>query len=380
MNIYIKIILWIFGIGILMSLGYWYKAGMKNLRYDAVRSRYEPVSSAFKDESARIMDEKYINGSREYITFEAPVREGSNETITRHGVLVKRKGARATLVIVHGFMCDKHDVDFVGLLLGDYIFQSSNGVVSAHDVYRYNTFIIDLRAHGENKDGQCCTFGRDEALDVIAAAQYLKRRKDLQTVPLGVYAFSMGAVASILAQAKTNIFDFGISDCPFDSTTNLIGRGLEHLKITLWGHEFAVPGRSLLHKYAYSPYVQSFLKFILKTVSKMDAGQVSTCIVPVNTVENAKKITVPWLFITCKNDEKAPPEAVTAVYNEAQGFKRLLITDGRRHFDSIFYGPARYQYKVHSFLRKVLNESYKAKVQEKIKIDGSNCLCGAEKK
>lgn len=320
--------------------------------------------------------QKYLNGTRERITFTVPESCGSTNTITRHGVLVTRKGARATMLIVHGFMCDKHDVDFVSLMLGEYVFQPKNGEEGPGEVHRYNTFTIDLRAHGENKKGQCCTFGRDEALDVLAAAQYIKNRPDLNQIPLGVYGFSMGAVSSILAQAQEPIFDFGISDCPFDSTTNLIGRGLEHLKITLWGYEFPVPGRSLLHRYAYNTYVQSFLKFILKTVSKMDSGQVATCIVPVNTVEKAKELRNPWFFITCKKDEKAPVEAVTAVYNQAQGFKRLLITDGRHHFDSLFYNPARYQYKVHSFMRKVLNGAYKNKVTQKTEVDNDGVKSG----
>jgi len=323
-------------------------------------------------------DQKYLNGTREHITFSVPESATSHKTITRQGVLVKRKGARATLLIVHGFMCDKHDVDFLSLLLGEYVFQPKNQddirQPALLDVYRYNTFTIDLRAHGENNQGQCCTFGRDEALDVLAAARYLKTRSDLNTVPLGVYGFSMGAVSSILAQAQDPIFDFGISDCPFDSTENIIGRGLEHLKIVVWGYEFPVPGRSLLHRYAYNSYVQSFLKFILKTVSKMDSGQVATCIVPVNTVEKAKYLTKPWFFITCKKDEKAPVEAVKKVYDQVQGFKRLLITDGRHHFDSLFYNPARYQYKVHNFMRKILNDTYKAKVTQKIEVDNEQSI------
>lgn len=350
--------------------------GLVGLIIGFLYSRYqqEPVACVVHDayELPIVLDskqQKYLNGRRERITFTVPESYGSIKTITRHGVLVTRKGARATMVIVHGFMCDKHDVDFVSLMLGEYVFQPKNGTDTPGEVHRYNTFTIDLRAHGENKKGQCCTFGRDEALDVLAAAQYIKSRPDLNRLPLGVYGFSMGAVSSILAQAQEPIFDFGISDCPFDSTTNLIGRGLEHLKITLWGYEFPVPGRSLLHRYAYNTYVQSFLKFILKTVSKMDSGQVATCIVPVNTVEKAKELKKPWFFITCKKDEKAPIEAVTAVYNQAQGFKRLLITDGRHHFDSLFYNPARYQYKVHSFMRKVLNGSYKNKVSQKTEVD-----------
>lgn len=347
--------------GLLLGLVYGYFYGRQQNKPD------QPVP----ENRATALDarqQKYLNGVREYVTFSVPETAGSQKMITRQGVLVTRKGARATLVIVHGFMCDKHDVDFLSLLLGEYVFQPKEGAENP-EVYRYNTFTIDLRAHGENSHGQCCTFGRDEALDVLAAARYIKSRADLKDLPLGVYGFSMGAVSSILAQAQEPIFDFGISDCPFDSTENIIGRGLEHLKIVLWGREFPVPGRSLLQRYAYNQYVQSFLKFILKTVSKMDAGQVATCMVPVNTVESARAIKKPWFFITCEKDEKAPVDAVKKVYDQAQGFKRLLVTHGRRHFDSLFYNPARYQYKVHNFMRKILNGSYVHKIPQKVKSD-----------
>ena len=311
--------------------------------------------------------------SREYISFEVPENAGSDKTIMRQGILVRRAGARATLLIVHGFMCDKYDIDFLSHLLGEHVVHAQPGSDEKDTVYRYNTFTIDLRAHGENKQNQCCSFGKNEALDVRAAAHYLKSRADLKEMPLGVYGFSMGAVSSIVAQSQEPLFDFGISDCPFDSTENIIARGLEHLKISLWGYEIPLPGRSLLHRYAYNPYVQSFLKLVFKAVSRMDSGNIAVCMAPVNTVDAAKSITKPWLFITCKNDEKAPVKAVTAVYNEAQGFKRLVVTQGRRHFDSLFYNTISYVERIHKHIRLVLDGSYTKKPCQKITIEGEEC-------
>ena len=95
---------------------------------------------------------------------------------------------------------------------------------------------FDFRAHGEHCDGQRCTFGRDEHLDVITAAHFLKNHPHLKNKPVIVYGFSMGAVAAIEAQAKDNsLFSAMILDCPFDSSENIIKRSLESMQFTFFG-------------------------------------------------------------------------------------------------------------------------------------------------
>src|SRR5262249_51019337 len=54
--------------------------------------------------------------------------------IERNGVLVRYKDAIATVLICHGFMCDKFDVSFLRRLF-------KKG--------RYNVMSFDFRAHGE---------------------------------------------------------------------------------------------------------------------------------------------------------------------------------------------------------------------------------------
>ena len=98
----------------------------------------------------------------------------------------------------------------------------------------------------------------------------------------------------------------------------------------------------------------------------MDGLHINTHIMPVNPVESIEAVSVPCLFITCKNDEKVSVDAVTAVYAGKPGYKRLRITNGRRHFDSFFYNPEKYAYKVHQWIEKFLNGDFKNKVQEKI--------------
>ena len=48
-------------------------------------------------------------------------------------------------------------------------------------------------------------------------------------------------------------------------------------------------------------------------------------------------------------------EAVESVYNGAAGYKRLWLTNGRRHFDSFFYNPETYTEQVQKFFSQVMN-------------------------
>lgn len=265
----------------------------------------------------------------------------SSNKIARNGVLVRNNDAKATILVCHGFMCDKYDV---GMLRK--IFKKK----------QFNVMTFDFRAHGQESKGQYCTFGRDEALDVIAAAQFLRKHPELEDKPLFAYGFSMGAVSAIEAQAlESALFDAMILDCPFDSSEKVIKTGLEGLKGSIFGYEFDLPGKDLLQKYAFHPYVQALVKAVLKTVAQMDATGISTNFCPLYPAESAKKITVPLFFIHCKNDQKVSVDQVKRVYDGAAGYKRLWITNGRRHYDSFFYNPEKYTEQVRQFYNQVIN-------------------------
>ncbi len=294
-------------------------------------------------------------GTLERISFHSAKDAESDETILRDGFLLKRKNAKAVVFILNGFMCTKFESSFLRALL----FQD------------FHVVTFDFRAHGENVDEcQYCTFGKDEAHDVIAAVNYIRSRPDLKNLPRIAYGFSMGAVAGIEAQAANpDLFDMMILDCPYDRSKNVIKKGLENMQFSICGYSFALPGRSFLEKYAFHPYVQSLLKTLLKTVANMDATTTNTYIYPVHPINSIKKITVPIEIIHCYNDEKVPVDAAKNLFKNAAGYKRLWLTAGRRHFDSFFYNPEKYAYKVKRFIQSVLDKSYITKKQQKINED-----------
>lgn len=264
----------------------------------------------------------------------------SSDKIERRGILVRYPSAQATVVISHGFMCDKYDVGFIRQ-----IFPKG----------KFNFLSYDFRAHGEEAQGQFCTFGRDEALDVQAAADFIKSRSDLNKLPVFGYGFSMGAVASIEAQSRNpNLFSAMILDCPFDSSENVIKKALESLKFSVFGYEFDMPGRSLLERYVFHPYVQEVVKFVLKSIAHMDARNIQTYIHRFSPAESIKKVEVPCLFIHCKLDKRVSVDSIKTIYEGARGPKMLWVTNGRGHYDSIFYNPEKYSKRVNKFLDLVM--------------------------
>ena len=210
---------------------------------------------------------KMANGTIvEHVVLYPQEAHDSSRRIARNGMLARNDGAKATILVCHGFMCDKYDV---GMLRR--IFKKSH----------YNVMTFDFRAHGQGGKGQYCTFGRDEALDVIAAAKFLRNHPELHDKPLFAYGFSMGAVSAIEAQGlESELFDAMVLDCPFDSSERVIKTGLEGLKCSIFGYEFDVPGKDLLQKYAFHPYVQALVKAVLKTVAQMDATCINTNFCP----------------------------------------------------------------------------------------------------
>ena len=191
-----------------------------------------------------------------------------------------------------------------------------------------------------------------------------------------VYGFSMGAVASIEAQSKKPVFDAMILDCPFDSSENVLKKCLGDIKFSLFGYELSVPGRHLLEKYAFHPYVQAFVKVLLKAIAKLDPKSVDTHIVPFYPVESIKHVSVPCFFIHCKRDEKVPASSIKAIYEGASGPKKLWLTNGRSHFDSYFYNPEKYVERVRGFLSEVIQGKWKSKTDQVVLEDDEDSIVG----
>ncbi len=282
-------------------------------------------------------DKEVRNAIVEKVVMRVRKSEQSPEFIERNAIFVRHPNARGTVVMCHGFMCNKHDQAFLRLLFPG-----------------FNTFSFDFRGHGENGEGQVSTLGQEEANEVSAAANFVKHHPATKDLPVHAFGFSMGAVAIIQAQSKDgSLFAKLILDCPFESSEKVLKRLLAHLKLPVFGYTFEFPGKEYLEQYAFHPYVQSLVRVLLKVIVNMDARDIAMHVQPFYPGESAKKITVPVLFIHCKKDKKVSVEAIKEVYdNTASDYKILRITTGRGHFDSYFYNPERYAEWVKEFLEQ----------------------------
>jgi len=300
---------------------------------------------------------KYLKGGKLIpISFESiENKKNKDQKIKRNGLLMLKDHAKATILICHGFMTSKEDMSLLRYIFSD-----------------YNVLTFDFRAHGEECSDQLCTLGRNEKYDVIGAVKFIKKHPKLKNKPLFVYAFSMGAVASIMAESEEqNLFKGAILDCPFESTADLIERAFRKMKINLFGFNIDLPGLNFIKRYFYHSYIQDLIKFMLRVFAKMDATQISTMFKPVSPKEAITNVKIPLFLISCHNDEKAPPSALYSIYENAKSskYKRLWISTGRKHFDSFFTNPEKYTYKINSFIKKILSGNYEKKEKNKIKED-----------
>jgi fermentation-respiration switch protein FrsA (DUF1100 family) len=84
----------------------------------------------------------------------------------------------------------------------------------------YNVLFFDFRAHG-GSEGRTTTYGLHERLDVLAAVDWLKRKKPRQSRIIVGLGSSLGAMALGLAAAEDTRIDAMILDSAFVSPRSL---------------------------------------------------------------------------------------------------------------------------------------------------------------
>ncbi|MCK4264860.1 alpha/beta hydrolase [Candidatus Babeliales bacterium] len=276
----------------------------------------------------------------EKVSFFTKKSINSEEKIKRHGILTLRPNAKGTVLICHGYTCNKFDITFLRTMFTN-----------------YNCLIFDFRAHGEENENQLCTLGKDEALDVIGAVEFVKNHSKLKFQKLFGYGFSMGAVSLIEAQAQKKLFDALILDCPFDSLETVISKELNDLRISVLGYHFNLPGKSIIKSLIFNFYTQPFIKTFTRAFG-IDTSNINTRFELIKPLESIKKISIPCLFIHCKNDEKIPLKSVKKLFDKAKGFKNMWITNGRGHCDSFFFNPEKYKKVTNRFLQNVITKPF----------------------
>lgn len=110
----------------------------------------------------------------------------SRDGLRLSGWYFSRAEARATVVLCHGHQFNRTQALPVMRALGD---------------EPLNFLLFDFRCAGRS-EGKLSTIGADERLDIIGAVDWIERRTGGSVIPTGVFGYSMGGAAAILAAAE----------------------------------------------------------------------------------------------------------------------------------------------------------------------------------
>ena len=281
----------------------------------------------------------------------------------RKGFLITRSQALATVVICHGFTQSKHEAAFFRTFFP-----------------HFNILVFDFRAHGELTDGQYSTIGNDELYDVKGAVDFVRTHPELKDKPIIGFGFSMGAVSLLQAQAEfPDLFKVIIMDSPFDSSSDCMAAAIDKmLTVKLFGHSYQIPGKRVMMKCLYCERLQPVMRQVFGYATGFKNYAAQTKFVPVIPIQNAPKITIPSMFISCENDQKVPVGCVRRLYNNVSSpYKRLWITKGIRHCGSCLECPELYAYRVNKFIKSALDNSWKN--SEKVHDDRKDLVINYEK-
>lgn len=174
------------------------------------------------------------------------------------------------------------------------------------DALEANILMFDFRGHGDS-DGHTVTFGYWEKLDILAAAQYLRRDRPEQCKQLFALGISMGA--SSLTQAAADVdppFDAVILDSCFASavelTDNILG--------------------------AFPPLFRPCLTVPGIPIASLHAGCRMDEVRPIDRIAS---IRAPLLLIHAKNDMLIPAEHTERLFSHAVDPKLKWIADTGDH-------------------------------------------------
>ena len=212
----------------------------------------------------------------------------STESLHLELWLIEQQEASTTIAIFHGYGASKDAL-----------------LAEAADLYRlgYSVCLADFRGSG-GSTGNHTTIGWEEADDVKAVADYLRRRSPDQTVWL--YGQSMGAAAVLRAVClHPEIADGLILEAVYDRLLTTVKNRFEAMH---------TPPTPLAHLLLFWGSIQNrFNAFSL------------------NPVEYASHVRVPTLMLHGALDERARISDAHAVYAALPGERKLVTFEGAGH-------------------------------------------------
>ena len=242
----------------------------------------------------------------------------SQDGLRLHGQLLQQPGAKATILLFHGYR-SSWIIDF-------------SIVLPYYYSLGYNLLAVDERAHGQS-EGVYITFGIHERRDAATWAQYAAMHFGPDH-PLFLGGLSMGATTVLLASAlelPPSVRGV-IADCGFSSPEAI-------MRSVLRAHVKWLPAGPLLGLMDVCTRV--FAGFSIKEASTLDA------------VSKTKR---PILFIHGTADTFVPCAMSQAAYDVCASEKQLILVDGARHGYSYLVARPRVQAALAAFLEKYTSQ------------------------
>lgn len=171
---------------------------------------------------------------------------------------------------------------------------------SAHEFYKrnYNLLMIDQRGWGES-EGEICTFGFKESLDLVKWIEYLLKNTSND---IGLYGVSMGAstILKTLSYKLDPRVRFAILEGPYSSFRSLLEKRLKTSLLTP----------------ALSHYIYEVMGFELDELDLQKA---------------VKENNVPTLFIHADKDSVVDISNTQDLFAANKGLKELYVLDSDVH-------------------------------------------------
>lgn len=213
--------------------------------------------------------------------------------------------SKKTLIVMHGYPADKGD--------------ALSTVLFLHK--KYNLFLFDFRYFGES-EGNHTSIGYKETRDLEATIKHIKKR--FPDHKLGIYAYSLGAITTILNE--TNDVQAIVLDSLVENVHALVDLKFKPLSIFRF------------------PFVW--------TVEAMACLTFGTCPINMSLTDSVSKIHTPLFFIQGAKDSMMPSAGAKKVFNKANEPKEWWAVEKAEHIQSHFVASEEYERRVLEFYEK----------------------------
>jgi dipeptidyl aminopeptidase/acylaminoacyl peptidase len=193
-----------------------------------------------------------------------------------------------------------------------------HALFARHD---YGVLSWDFRAHGES-EGERCTLGYQEALDVEAALDFALSQPDV--VRVGALGWSMGGVATILTAARRPEIEAVVADSAFAAVE-------EELELTI-----------------RVPFLRPLMRFFAERQTGFSMRQLR----PIDHIANISPS--PVLIIQGLDDGVIAVDSGRSLYNAAKEPRTLWSEPGVGHVGMYAALPDAYEARVVSFFDRAL--------------------------